>query len=316
MASALRRKIREACFCSAVLFCLSQSALADLPLDIEGLLTDKGKFKLDLGLTYVNINRSSVATGEPILIQIGQTQFVSLPTQIGEARVNSDTLIPSLGLRYGLTSNTEVYGKTSWISDHARSTNVNGYETTSNNQFNDVWLGLNHRFIDEGNLPALLGFIEGAVAERQTQSTSYGKSWLIGATTYRSLDPVVLAMTAAYQYRLHRQDGNSIYYPGHLFMLNPQVSFAANDKVTLSSGLTWRHQGASRSNTPLGTTQSQRNTATTLNLGLAYLWDRRTMINLNSRSEVSGKNSTEISLAVQIKLGGLPAAVSTTPSKK
>lgn len=82
-------------------------------------------------------------------------------------------------MRYGLTANTEIYGKTTWISDHARNTHVNGYETTRNNQFNDVWLGLNPPFIDEGNLPALLGLIEGAVAEKQTQSTSYGKSWLM-----------------------------------------------------------------------------------------------------------------------------------------
>jgi hypothetical protein len=34
-------------------------ARADLPLTVEDLITDKGKFKLDLSVAYANANRSS-----------------------------------------------------------------------------------------------------------------------------------------------------------------------------------------------------------------------------------------------------------------
>jgi hypothetical protein len=102
--------IRTFSFLLIFLVC-SHKSYAELPLDLEELFTDKGKFKLDFLLTYANSNRSELSTGFPVLVQIGPTQFISLPSEIEEGYMNRDTFIPSLGLRYGLGAKTEVYGK-------------------------------------------------------------------------------------------------------------------------------------------------------------------------------------------------------------
>lgn len=68
----------------SLLVAMPVMAQADLPLTVEDLITDKGKLKLDMSLTYANSDRRGVATGEPITIQTGPTSFVTLPTAIGE----------------------------------------------------------------------------------------------------------------------------------------------------------------------------------------------------------------------------------------
>lgn len=50
----------------------THSAHADLPLTVEDIITDAGRFKLDVTLTYANSERQGLARGEPILIQVGR----------------------------------------------------------------------------------------------------------------------------------------------------------------------------------------------------------------------------------------------------
>ena len=96
-------------FFSFISFC----AHADLPLNIEDIMTDKGKIKLDASVTYINSESSRSELAAPIYIQTGSASFIPVPTEIQENGSNSDMLVGTLGLRYGLTGNTEIYG-----SDH------------------------------------------------------------------------------------------------------------------------------------------------------------------------------------------------------
>jgi len=57
--------------CVAVLMISSSVAHADLPLTVEDLITDKGKIKVDMSLSYANSDRQGVSTGEPIDVQTG-----------------------------------------------------------------------------------------------------------------------------------------------------------------------------------------------------------------------------------------------------
>lgn len=88
--------------------CIGSPAFAELPLAVEGFMTEKNKTRLDISMAYANVERSSVATGEPIIIQVGPTSFIGLPTAIGERITNSDTLVATVGLRYGLTGRAET----------------------------------------------------------------------------------------------------------------------------------------------------------------------------------------------------------------
>ena len=101
--------------CILLIALLATPAMADLPLTVEDLITDKGKIKLDLSIAYANADRHGISTGEPITVQTGATSFVTLPTQIGESLGNSDSAVATLGLRYGLTGKAEIYTRLSGL---------------------------------------------------------------------------------------------------------------------------------------------------------------------------------------------------------
>lgn len=60
-----------------VLSIASTAALADLPLTVEDLFTDKGKYKLDVSLSYANSDRHGISTGEPVTVQTGVASFIN-----------------------------------------------------------------------------------------------------------------------------------------------------------------------------------------------------------------------------------------------
>ncbi|HFC3226460.1 TPA: meta-pathway of phenol degradation family protein, partial [Neisseria gonorrhoeae] len=55
---------------------------ADLPLNIEDIMTDKGKWKLETSLTYLNSENSRAALASPVYIQTGSASFIPVPTEI------------------------------------------------------------------------------------------------------------------------------------------------------------------------------------------------------------------------------------------
>lgn len=122
------------CFITASCLLLPTVALADLPLTVEDLITDKGKVKLDVSVSYANSDRQGVSTGEPNTVQTGATSFVTLPTLIGEIQGNSDAVVGTLGLRYGLTTKAEIFARGSYLYNSSRSSDVSGI--SSNNDLN------------------------------------------------------------------------------------------------------------------------------------------------------------------------------------
>lgn len=275
-------------------------ANADLPLNIEGLFTEHRQLKLDFTLTYANSSRQEVYSRNPVVVQVGPGQFVSIPSQFGEAHSNSDSLIGGIGLRYGISSSIESYVRANWMSQQIRAQAVNRTESIRQAGLLDAWAGFNYAFGSTSSGGALL-FFEVALAERLEEETYHGQSFVVGSTVYRTLDPVVLSITPAYRVNRAIKVGNEIQSRGDLFTINPQVSFAVNDNVTLGSGVTWRNEGAGAS----GGSSHLRKTATSLNLGMAYLWDQDTILNFTSRSNTSGGSGTELNMTLQVKLGGL-----------
>lgn len=140
------------------LLCSSSSALADVPLTIEDLLTAQNRWRAELGINYTNSNQKNLSVGKPLLLQIAPVQFIALPTNVSESRINSDTLILSPGLCFGLSGKTELYGRSSWLIENSRIQNNASTQSQSDSRFQSAWLGINHKFISEGKTPALLGF--------------------------------------------------------------------------------------------------------------------------------------------------------------
>jgi hypothetical protein len=258
------------------LWALPALALADLPLTVEDLITDKGKVKLDLSFVYNNTQSTGVVADGLISIPIDETSFVNVPSIVGGRDVNSDAVVIPLGVRYGLSAKSELYGRVSWLSSAQRVTDDAGSaQTSGDKRFLDAWLGLNYQFKEDNDSPALLGFAELALKENQQHESQSFKSASVGLTTYHAIDPIVFSLTVAYRRNLERDDGELRLQPGDSVSFSPSVGFAANDRVTLTTGLRWMSRQADRVNQ---TRQGLRNTDTRLELGVGYGFSRNSTL--------------------------------------
>ncbi|HEZ1470810.1 TPA: meta-pathway of phenol degradation family protein [Neisseria meningitidis] len=274
---------------------LPLSAYADLPLTIEDIMTDKGKWKLETSLTYLNSENNRAELAAPVYIQTGATSFIPIPTEIQENGSNTDMLVGTLGLRYGLTGNTDIYGSGSYLWHEERKLDGNG--KTRNKRMSDISAGISHTFLKDDKNPALIGFLESTVYEKSRNKASSGKSWLIGATTYKAIDPVVLSLTAAYRINGSKTlSSNTKYKAGNYWMLNPNISFAANDRISLTGGIQWLGKQPDRLD---GKKESARNTSTYAHFGAGFGFTKTTALNASARFNVSGQSSSELKFGVQ-----------------
>ena len=279
-------------FASLVSLC----ARADLPLSLEDVMTDKGKLKLDASVTYINSESSRSELAAPVYIQTGAASFISVPTEIQENGSNSDMLVGTLGLRYGLTGNTDIYGSGSYLWRENRQFNGESSKTRDN-PLSDVSLGISQTFLKDDKNPALIGFLESTVYEKSQGKASSGKSWLIGATTYKAIDPVVLSLTAAYRLNGSKTlSSNTKYKAGNYWMLNPSISFAANDRISLTGGIQWLGKQPDRID---GKKETARNTSTYAHFGAGFGFSKATALNASVRFNISGQTSSELKLGIQ-----------------
>ncbi|MBT8023839.1 meta-pathway of phenol degradation family protein [Neisseria gonorrhoeae] len=267
----------------------------DLPLNIEDIMTDKGKWKLETSLTYLNSENSRAALASPVYIQTGSASFIPVPTEIQENGSNTDMLAGTLGLRYGLTGNTDIYGSGSYLWHEERKLDGNG--KTRNKRMSDISAGINHTFLKDGKNPALIAFLESTVYEKSRNKASSGKSWLIGATTYKAIDPIVLSLTAAYRINGSKTLSDDVKYKaGNYWMLNPNISFAVNDRISLTGGIQWLGKQPDRID---GKKESARNTSTYAHFGAGFGFTKTAALNASARFNVSGQSSSELKLGVQ-----------------
>ncbi|HFC0155103.1 TPA: meta-pathway of phenol degradation family protein [Neisseria gonorrhoeae] len=267
----------------------------DLPLNIEDIMTDKGKWKLETSLTYLNSENSRSELAAPVYIQTGSASFIPVPTEIQENGSNTDMLAGTLGLRYGLTGNTDIYGSGSYLWHEERKLDGNG--KTRNKRMSDISVGISHTFLKDGKNPALIAFLESTVYEKSRNKASSGKSWLIGATTYKAIDPIVLSLTAAYRINGSKTLSDDVKYKaGNYWMLNPNISFAANDRISLTGGIQWLGKQPDRID---GKKESARNTSTYAHFGAGFGFTKTAALNASARFNVSGQSSSELKLGVQ-----------------
>lgn len=278
-----------------VLFLNAVSAAhADIPLKVEEILTDQGRYRLELTGTYSNSDQMGLFVGEPLLIQTGPTSFVVIPTQIGQIQNNTDTLVGSLGLRYGVTSKTEITSRVSYLFTEGRQVSGMGFSSQSDSYLADAWVGISHQFKGDDQTPAILGFGELALYENRGLDSSNLKSTLIGLTAYKAIDPVVFAITAAYRASASRNEGGANIKPGAIWTISPTVVFAANDRVSLSTGFQWTAKQADSIN---GQALFARRTQTSLVLGVGYGLQKGSSINLSLKANTSGGQGADLRLS-------------------
>lgn len=283
-------RLAKLCIISTSL-ALPHLAWADMPLTLEDLLTDKGKVKLELSISYANADRQGISTADPITVQTGPTSFITLPTLFGESISNSDAAVVTLGLRYGLTAKAEIYSRFSVVASNQRSSGLEGSSASKESGFVDAWAGINYQFKQDDDTPAILGFVEIAGTERFRNSDANFKSAMLGMTAYKAIDPIVFSLTGAYRLSQRRKDDVHEYQPGNLLLLNPGVAFSANEHVTLSAGLQWMRRNRDRFN---GEATGITRTVTDLLLGVAYGINKDSTLNSTIKVNASGRNGAEL----------------------
>lgn len=287
--------MRKIIYLAPIFYFSSSLAYADLPLTVENLLSDKGKTRIRVSGTYVNNQKRSVDASNPLVVQTGASSFVTVPTVVGENLTNTDVFVSTVNLSHGITAKDELYGRVSAYSLNSRSISATKtISSSSNSQFADAWIGINHKFRSDADKAAILGFAELQIAEKQADgSTAKGKSVVLGATTYRTYDPIVLSLTGAVQINSAIPVNGSDVKKGNSLSLNPSVGFAVNDKVTLTGGVNWRIKGATQIN---GKKNGITTTRTRLNLSMGYALGKMDTLSFSVQPEISGNGGSQMSL--------------------
>ena len=234
-------------YSSVVAICLAGSVVAQetleaqdiLDLDLDSLLTDEGRWKLELSSRYTHVAEDNLSIGF-VPISDGLGGSIDVPIDAGLGSITSDLIVASAGLRYGLTPETELLARASFTSSLSRSENVltGAVEEVSSTDFTGLSFGLNHRFKDADETFGLISFANVDTATKQSDGGfNYGKSGVVGITLYQVYDPIVLSLTSGYRPRLERSVDNLSVDLSDTFYINPTVSFAVNNDITLTGGI-------------------------------------------------------------------------------
>ncbi len=128
---------------------------------------------------------------------------------------------------------------------------------------------------------------------KRFESNHAFKSYLVGITTYKAIDPIVFSLTSAYRLNLRSQENGLSEKQGNLFLFNPSIAFAVNDRVTLTTGFQWINRQSDKLNNQ---TESFRRTSTDLLLGVGYGISKGSTVNTTFKLNASGSNGADLRL--------------------
>lgn len=294
----------------------SSACYADLPLTIESLTTDKGRFKLDTAISYFNQNSSNLLSQGSSVIDLGNGSIISIPNLPIEGTVNTDTIVGTIGLRYGISEAWELGIKANGIALEQRQENEGKVSSQNDTRLQDVSLTTQYQFTKNNkSLPDSLVFSELSLYDNTSGfKTKTASSITVGSTVYTVNDPIALSLTGIYQ---HNNDRSLVSVPesfpdqvdiGNVLSVSGSVTFAVNSDITLNTGVGWRMiEGDEFFDSEI---DRATRTETSLNLGMAYALTERSNLTANLRTDVSGDSGSTLSLGMTTKLGKLPPPIS------
>jgi len=175
-------------------------------------LSDKGVFRFEASTVF---SSADVSSADSIIK--------------GAKRDHSDTLFVTLGGRYGLTADTELMLSGTVSASDMRSVDFeDASSTTTEQQFKTLTLGVNHRFSEDNETPAFLGFAKLNIIENTAisgQDLTFGRTGAVGLTAYRILDPLILSFTTGYRFETPRDAEGKNIDPGDVVFFNPRSVF-------------------------------------------------------------------------------------------
>ena len=264
-------------------------------LDIRSLLAEDKSWKFDLSYSFLTSSSKGSEHGDPTILQVGPSSFISIPTFYGEYTDNTNTSVFSLGLRYGLSKASEIRLKTNYVWSNYRHVSPTGTDEVSDSRLNSLWIGINHKVKEEDDIPALLINAEVAAYESILATDQHGKSFSFGMAMYKTSDPLVFSLSFTHQIGLRSKTDQGKYRPGNLSTGTATVYFSANETSTLSTSARLSYKGASSLN---GIKKNESHTSIDLIFGIGISMNKKTTTFISTRINATDKKEAEINLTL------------------
>lgn len=121
---------------------------------VDEILTEQNKLKLDMSISYSNINKKTGMTA-PISYETANGDYVNVPTYIGSTKSNQDYINYGFNLKYGINKKLEIFTNLNLFTSD---THISDSEFSSKSEkgFNNLNLGLTYQVKKEDDKPSLL----------------------------------------------------------------------------------------------------------------------------------------------------------------
>ncbi len=267
------------------------------PVKIDEILTPKNQFKLNLNISYTNIQKKS-GTIALITYQTANGDFVNIPTYIESENSNQDYINYSIGIRYGLNNKTEIYSNLNYFMN---STHING-ETSYSNKFkrgfNNFNIGLTYKIKKETDTPSLLIDINIDAIERVRFTSKYKnmyfKNYTLNITSYYTVDPIVFLINASYRINKKTYYKNESIDNGNQIIISPQIYFAVNPFTSINWGIKYEYHSKDKIDDKI---VSNNGSEISYLLGVSYEINFKNTINFNyEKKDTSTYTSSTINL--------------------
>ena len=225
------------------------------PLEIDDILTKRNSYKIDFVISYINIEKEQGLLA-PMEYQTRSGDIVTIPTFLGDERINQDYFNYAINFKYGLTNRLELFSLLNFYTSTIYYTKSSIFGSKNDNDFNSWVLGFNYQLKREDSKPALLlGGMLTAIehlkfsVDGTTERDSLAfKSYKLSTTTYYSVDPLVYLLNLSYYVNRKKSLDNIYIDNSDIFIISPQLYFAINPYSSINFGLKYSHFGKNRLN--------------------------------------------------------------------
>lgn len=264
---------------------------------IDEFVSDAGQMQLDGNLTYISSSSKSAAGYRGGFLSITPTYMIPILSSVDEVHQQADRFIAMLGVRYGLTDSTEIGVRATgaWTQTRSYASESGSSTTEQELPFNSVSINGATRLYQGAQSSAFafatIGLVDRVSLRPYRPKNINFHTFTLGMGGYVVDDPVVFSLAGSATLTRDVKFADGSYRRGALFSLSPGISFLANDRTTLSSGLEFSHQLADRFN---GNKLDLNRSQTRLSLGVGYAFSEKLTVHGNYWTGLAGlaPNST------------------------
>ncbi len=239
---------------------------------------------MDLNFSYSSINKSS-GKSQLIYLQTNNNALIPVFTYLGDEKTNTDNLLITARIRYGITRKLEVFSSASTLSSFSRISYPTGSSKSKNeSKFSSLGIGFSYQLHNEDKYPGILISYSTLAINNSSFPNGYKNTYFrdhkLNLSTYYTVDPIVLYLETSYEVHLPRKKDNTTLNPGEKLSLSPQIYFSVNPFISLYWGVEWFLQGKDKVN-------SQSLSTTTINVyylfGASWSVGQKSLVNFDFR---------------------------------